>query len=63
MKDGVSVKGATTGMRAMGTTLAKEFGHNHGIDVRSSCEVVQRQRLTRSVTRYSAGSKGREANG
>jgi putative ABC transport system permease protein len=40
LKPGVTVERATTEMRALGQTLAKEFGHNHGIDVRSLYEVV-----------------------
>jgi len=40
LKPGVSVERATSEMRALGQTLAKEFGHNHGIDVRSYYEVV-----------------------
>jgi len=37
---GVTVERATADMRALGRTLAAEFGHNHGIDVRSYYEVV-----------------------
>ncbi len=40
MKPGVTVERAATEMRAVGRTLAKEFGHNHGIDVKSYYEVV-----------------------
>ena len=40
LKKGVTVERATTEMRALGVTLAKEFGTNHGIDVRSLTEVV-----------------------
>ena len=39
-KPGVPLDRATTEMRALGQTLASEFGHNHGIDVRSYREVV-----------------------
>ena len=34
LKKGVSLERATTEMRALGRTLAAEFGHNHGIDVK-----------------------------
>jgi putative ABC transport system permease protein len=40
LKKGVSVERAANEMRALGQTLAKEFGHNHGIDVRSYYEVI-----------------------
>ncbi len=40
MKPGVTVERAATEMRAVGQTLAKEFGHNHGIDVQSYHEAV-----------------------
>ena len=40
LKPGVPLDRATTEMRALGVVLAKEFGHNHGIDVRSYREVV-----------------------
>jgi predicted permease len=40
LKDGVTVERAATEMRALGQTLAKEFGTNHGVDVRSYYEVV-----------------------
>lgn len=40
LKDGVTLERSTTEMRALGETLAKEFGHNHGVDVRSYYEVV-----------------------
>jgi putative ABC transport system permease protein len=40
LKPGVSVETASASMRTLGTALAKEFGHNHGIDVRSYYEVV-----------------------
>jgi putative ABC transport system permease protein len=40
LKPGVPLDRATTEMRALGQVLAKEFGHNHGIDVRSYREVV-----------------------
>jgi len=40
LKPGVPLDRATTEMRALGQVLAKEFGHNHGIDVRSYTEVV-----------------------
>jgi putative ABC transport system permease protein len=36
----MTVERAATEMRALGQTLAREFGHNHGIDVRSYHEVV-----------------------
>jgi putative ABC transport system permease protein len=40
LKPGVPLDRAITEMRALGQVLAKEFGHNHGIDVRSYREVV-----------------------
>ena len=40
MKPGVTVERAAAEMRAVGQTLAKEFGHNHGIDVKSYHEAV-----------------------
>ncbi len=40
LKDGVSVERAATEMRELGHVLAREFGHNHGIDVRAYTEVV-----------------------
>lgn len=40
LKDGVTVERAQREMRALGESLAKEFGHNHGIDVQSYYEVT-----------------------
>ncbi len=40
LKKGVTVERAAAEMRALGQTLAKEFGNNHGVDVRSLYEVV-----------------------
>ena len=40
LKPGVSVERAAADMRALGQTLAREFGNNHGIDVRSYYEAV-----------------------
>jgi len=40
MKPGMTVQRAATEMRAVGQTLAREFGHNHGIDVKSYHEAV-----------------------
>jgi putative ABC transport system permease protein len=40
LKKGVTVERATAEVRALGRTLAVEFGHNHGVDVRSYYEVV-----------------------
>ena len=40
LKPGVTVERAAAEMRALGQTLAREFHHNHGIDVRSFYEVV-----------------------
>jgi putative ABC transport system permease protein len=40
LKPGVTVAQAALEMRALGVTLAKEFGHNHGIDVRSYYEAI-----------------------
>jgi putative ABC transport system permease protein len=37
---GVSLERATAEMRNLGVTLARELGHNHGIDVRSYYEVL-----------------------
>lgn len=40
LRPGVTVDQATTEMRNLGGVLAQEFGHNHGIDVRSYYEAV-----------------------
>ena len=40
IKKGVTLERATSEMRALGRTLAAEFGHNHGVDVRSYYETV-----------------------
>lgn len=40
LKPGITPLQAAASMRALGQNLAKEFGHNHGIDVRSYYEVV-----------------------
>jgi predicted permease len=40
LKPGVTLAQAQQEMRALGATLAKEFGHNHGIDVQSYPEIV-----------------------
>ena len=40
LKPGVTVQQAAIDMRALGVELAKEFGHNHGIDVRSYYEAI-----------------------
>jgi len=40
LKPGVTLSQAQQEMRALGATLAKEFGHNHGIDVQSYPQVV-----------------------
>ena len=40
LKSGVTLERASLEMRALGHTLAKEFGHNHGIDVRSYYETI-----------------------
>lgn len=40
LKPGVTVDRAAAEMRALGQTLAREFGNNHGIDVRSYKEAV-----------------------
>ena len=40
LKPGVTLQQAATDMRALGVTLAKQFGNNHGIDVRSYYEAV-----------------------
>src|SRR4029453_6415517 len=40
LKLGVTLSQAQQEMRALGATLAKEFGHNHGIDVQSYPQVV-----------------------
>ena len=40
LKPGITVDRAMTEMRALGQSLASEFGHNHGVDVRSYREVV-----------------------
>ncbi|MDQ3070347.1 MAG: ABC transporter permease [Acidobacteriota bacterium] len=40
LRDGVTVAQAQQEMRAMGQSLASEFGNNHGVDVQSYYEVV-----------------------
>jgi putative ABC transport system permease protein len=40
LKDGVGVEQANAQMRTLGTLLAAEFGHNHGVDVRSLREAL-----------------------
>jgi predicted permease len=40
LRPGVTLDRAEREMRALGETLAHEFGHNHGIDVRSYREVI-----------------------
>ena len=40
LKDGVTLERAASEMRALGRSLASEFAHNHGIDVRSYYETV-----------------------
>jgi predicted permease len=40
LRAGVSLERAAIEMRAVGVSLADEFGHNHGIDVRSYYEAV-----------------------
>jgi predicted permease len=40
LKPGVTVERAAADMRTLGTALAREFGHNHGIDVKSYYEVI-----------------------
>ena len=40
LKPGISIGRATSEMRALGETLAREFNHNHGVDVRSLHEAV-----------------------
>ena len=40
LKDGISVERAATEMRELGHLLAREFSHNHGIDIRAYTEVV-----------------------
>jgi putative ABC transport system permease protein len=40
LKQGVTIEQAAADMRAVGRDLASEFGHNHGIDVRSYYEIV-----------------------
>jgi putative ABC transport system permease protein len=40
LKDGVTLEQAQQEMRALGQTLAAEFGSNHGVDVQSYYEVV-----------------------
>jgi predicted permease len=40
LKPGVTLDRATTEMRGLGQALSKEFGGNHGIDVRSYREVI-----------------------
>ncbi len=40
LKKGVTLERATREMRAIGESLAKEFGHNHGVDVQSYMESI-----------------------
>ncbi len=40
LQPGVTVERATAEMRALGQTLAREFGNNHGVDVRSYLEAT-----------------------
>ena len=40
LKPGVTLERATAEMRALGQTLAREFGNNHGIDVRVVLEAI-----------------------
>ncbi|HEX6975156.1 MAG TPA: ABC transporter permease, partial [Vicinamibacterales bacterium] len=40
LKPGVTPERAASDMRALGQSLAKEFGHNHGIDVKSLYEAT-----------------------
>ena len=40
LEAGVTLERATAQMRTLGETLAREFGHNHGIDIRSYYEVI-----------------------
>ena len=40
LKTGVTLDRASTEMRALGQSLSQEFGHNHGIDVRSYREAI-----------------------
>jgi len=40
LKAGISLERATSDMRALGKQLATEFGHDHGIDLRSYRDVV-----------------------
>jgi putative ABC transport system permease protein len=40
LKPGISVERAASEMRALGQSLAQEFKHNHGIDVRSYKEAI-----------------------
>ena len=40
LKTGVTLDRASTEMRALGQSLSQEFGHNHGIDIRSYREAI-----------------------
>ena len=40
LKPGITPERAATEMRALGQSLAQEFGNNHGVDVRSYREVI-----------------------
>ena len=46
LKKGITLESARREMRSLGGTLAKEFGHNHGIDVQSYMEVMVGQMRT-----------------
>src|SRR5204863_7331644 len=40
LRPGVTLERAAAEMRALGQTLAREFAHNHGIDVQSYTETI-----------------------
>ncbi|MBI4905248.1 MAG: ABC transporter permease [Acidobacteria bacterium] len=40
LKQGVTAEAAQREMRALGESLSREFGHNHGIDIQSYTEVM-----------------------
>ena len=58
LKKGVTLDRATAEMRALGQTLAAEFGNNHGVDVRSYYEVI-----VGGVRRLALGADGGRAAG
>jgi putative ABC transport system permease protein len=55
LKAGVTLDRAMAEMRALGVVLAKEFGHNHGIDVSHPRGLRPSDAPTRALARRCAG--------